>query len=325
MSEIVRPTRDGIHGREYISTQLDLGRKPMALAFDADGNLLSPTNPLVEIPLPVVFDRLPWSPSRETMDRARLHGAKTLGTYALIAHSDWGPYLEGFLDHTMLFLDRDPGGLDPWLVRGLRLAEVDDGPEALVWRDKLKTLNPELVVAIRMPFSSNAGGRAIELAREGAEVLHLWADECGREQGESPRFIKECMKDVHVHLIEVGLRDQISILAGGGIAMAEHMAKLIICGADGVSVDIPLLVAMECRVCRRCAEGLSCPVSIEEADPRWGGARIRNLMAGWHSQLLEVMGAMGLREVRRLRGELGRAMFFEDLERDFFASLGRRG
>ena len=28
MSEIVRPTRDGIHGREYISTAVDIGRKP---------------------------------------------------------------------------------------------------------------------------------------------------------------------------------------------------------------------------------------------------------------------------------------------------------
>jgi hypothetical protein len=33
---------------------------------------------------------------------------------------------------------------------------------------------------------------------------------------------------------------------------------------------------------------------------------------------------MGMREVRRLRGEMGRAMFFEDLEREF-AVLGRRG
>jgi glutamate synthase domain-containing protein 2/NAD-dependent dihydropyrimidine dehydrogenase PreA subunit len=39
-------------------------------------------------------------------------------------------------------------------------------------------------------------------------------------------------------------------------------------------------------------------------------------MGSWHSQLIEVLGAMGLREVRRLRGERGRVMFFEDLERD---------
>jgi len=31
--------------------------------------------------------------------------------------------------------------------------------------------------------------------------------------------------------------------------------------------------------------------------------RIINLMGAWHSQLLEVMGAMGIREARRLRGE----------------------
>jgi hypothetical protein len=47
-------------------------------------------------------------------------------------------------------------------------------------------------------------------------------------------------------------------------------------------------------------------------------------MAAWHSQLLEVLGAMGIREVRRLRGEMGRAMFFEDLEKEIFTSMGRR-
>ena len=34
MSEIVRPTRDGIHGREYISTAVDMGKTPRNLEFD---------------------------------------------------------------------------------------------------------------------------------------------------------------------------------------------------------------------------------------------------------------------------------------------------
>ena len=38
MSEIVRPTRDGIHGREYINTSVDIGRKLPHLAFQ-DGRL----------------------------------------------------------------------------------------------------------------------------------------------------------------------------------------------------------------------------------------------------------------------------------------------
>ena len=46
-------------------------------------------------------------------------------------------------------------------------------------------------------------------------------------------------------------------------------------------------------------------------------------MGAWHSQLIEVLGAMGMREVRRLRGEVGRAMFLEDLEREAFQDFPR--
>jgi hypothetical protein len=46
-----------------------------------------------------------------------------------------------------------------------------------------------------------------------------------------------------------------------------------------------------------------------------------NLIAAWHDQLIEVMGAMGMREARRLRGDVGRAMFFEQLEEETFGKL----
>ena len=38
MSEIVRPTRDGIHGREYINVSVDIGRRLKHLSF-AEGLL----------------------------------------------------------------------------------------------------------------------------------------------------------------------------------------------------------------------------------------------------------------------------------------------
>ena len=72
--------------------------------------------------------------------------------------------------------------------------------------------------------------------------------------------------------------------------MAEHLAKLILCGADAVAVDIPLLIALECRVCRRCAAGIPCPVTIDQIYPPRGEARIRNLMAGWHNQFWKSWG-----------------------------------
>ena len=48
-----------------------------------------------------------------------------------------------------------------------------------------------------------------------------------------------------------------------------------------------------------------------------------NLMGAWHSQLIEVLGAMGIREVRRLRGEMGRAIFMEEIEKEAFGDLFR--
>jgi glutamate synthase domain-containing protein 2 len=83
-----------------------------------------------------------------------------------------------------------------------------------------------------------------------------------------------------------------------------------------------LQLALECRLCYRCQQDLACPARLETAfDTDWGKQRITNLIGAWHSQLIELMGAMGIREARRLRGEVGRSMWFEDLERDNFGPI----
>ncbi len=67
------------------------------------------------------------------------------------------------------------------------------------------------------------------------------------------------MRDVHAAtcpsgtLVKQGVRDEVTLVASGGIALAEHVAKAIICGADLVAIDIPLLLALECRLCGECA------------------------------------------------------------------------
>ena len=325
MSEIVRPTRDGIHGREYISTTVDVGRKAMSIEFGPGGEIASPAPPLVEIPLPVIFDMLPWSPPGDNIPLAFLYGARALGTFAVVRQSGINPATREFLPHAIIYVDGNPGSLKEELLSSARIIEIPDGKDAIALQQRFKSINPALVVMIRLRLGPKITERALALIEQGAEVLHLAADEYGLEEGSEPLFIKERVKEVHLHLVDKGARDQVTIIGGGGIAMAEHMAKLIICGADALSIDIPLLVAMECRVCRRCKEGIACPVELDGVDPVWGSLRIANLMAAWHSQLLEILGAMGIREARRLRGEMGRAMFFEDLEREIFATMGKRG
>jgi glutamate synthase domain-containing protein 2 len=112
------------------------------------------------------------------------------------------------------------------------------------------------------------------------------------------------------------------------------MAKAIICGADLVAVDTALLVALGCRVCRdahprdmdgeaACGSAELCPAETDSTDCSYATQRMVNLMGAWHSQLIEVLGAMGIREVRRLRGEVGRAIFMEDIEKEAFGGLSR--
>ena len=91
------------------------------------------------------------------------------------------------------------------------------------------------------------------------------------------------------------------------------------------AIDLPLLIAHECRYCKSCLEHLPCPAALEEINPQWGAQRIVNLISAWRNQLLEVLGAMGLREVRRQRGERGRAIFIEDIQKESFDVVFGKG
>ena len=313
MSEIVRPTRDGIHGREYISTQVDVGRKPLSLSFNPDGSLAVDCPPIVEVPIPVIFKMMPWHKPGAKVSAAIMDAAKELGTFAVTDQ-------EEFLSH--------PASIpyDRTSLQGKRLAEWPDSPDVIEKINKAKASNPDLIAIVKLPLGSYAASRSLELEKQGVEVLHLCADWRGavNEAGKT-RHITKAVRDVHLAFVQQGNRDEVTLIASGGISMAEHVAKTIICGADLVAIDVPLMIALECRVCENCRNGLSCPVGLEDIDHEYAVQRIVNLMGAWHSQLLEMMGAMGVREVRRLRGEVGRAMFFEDLERDCFGPVfGKR-
>jgi ferredoxin len=323
MSEIVRPTRDGIHGREYISTAIDIGRKKDRVELDASGAPVLDIPPLIEIPIPMLFNVLPFGDLSPSVTRAMAEAARRTGTLMYIWPGDYDASLEPLKAHLVPLVS--PEGLDPAspFLQGVKMVELIHSESALECVAKLKAVDPERIVSIRLPLDSRAKSLAAELALAGVEVLHLCADYQGNEYdgGERPRFVKDALREVHAHLIDRSVRDEVTLIVSGGIALAEHMPKALICGADGAAIDVPLLIALECRVCKRCARGKSCPVEIANVSPDYGAQRIVNLMCSWWSQLIEVMGAMGIRDARRVRGEAGRAMFFEDLERETFGAL----
>jgi hypothetical protein len=321
MSEIVRPTRDGIHGREYIGTSIELSRKPMRLTFDEKENLPEALPEIVEIPLPVILQPPAFGVLSQKDLLAMAGAAQKLHTMMLIDARDYAADFGAFDGTLIPRLEAANYKKYVDIICKSRLVELADTPGIEREFATLRGFKPELLIGVGLPLDSSAAARALELTSAGVDLLHFYADDNGRETGSSNRTLRDMIREIHCQLVEARVRPMVNLLFSGGIAMAEHMAKAIICGADGVVVDIPLLIALECRLCGRCKRGESCPVNIGDIDVAWGVQRIVNLIGAWHNQLLEVMGACGIREVRRLRGEAGRALFLEDLERESFAPI----
>ncbi len=323
MSEIVRPTRDGIHGREYINTSVELSRRINRLAFDKDLSLISQPPPLLEIMLPMMFQFKDGLLVNETILLAAAGAARALGTLLFVRPDQITDALAAHAEILVPCLTRDEVSDRADRIRGSRAVELADAPGVEAVFEAVRAIDPETSLFVGIPLDADAASRARALAGAGVDALHFYADDHGNElNAENPRFLKEMIREVHLALVEIGARQQINLVFSGGIAMAEHMAKAVICGADAVTADHALLIALECRLCGRCRQNLSCPVELDRPfSPRWGAQRIVNLIGAWHSQLIEMMGAMGIREARRLRGEVGRSMWFEDLEKEHFGPI----
>jgi glutamate synthase domain-containing protein 2 len=311
MSEIVRPTRDGIHGREFISTAVDVGEKPSFLRFDAGGQATGPTPRVISLPLPFLFDVTAPTAERADVLAALAQAARRVGTLAVVRlaaalrHGLVGPHLA----YVVVPGDRDRLsrlGSDP---AALFLASWDAG-----WFVELRKRFPASLIGVRVRPDNDLVG----LHRQGVRVFHLTAGYHGRVAG---RFVMELIQQAHGALVEAGVREEVTLIGSGGIAAAEHVPKAIICGLDAVGLDTALWVALGARFDGDAVDPDSTRARFPRAPLAWGVQRVANLAAAWRDQLLEVLGAMGLREVRRLRGELGRCMFQRDLEREAFGEI----
>src|SRR5262249_38918271 len=302
MSEIVRPTRDGIHGREYISTAIVLGSRPASLDPESRTTVMSR---MIELPVPFLFD-LTVLPSIHSTARASiLSAAHKLDTIVFVNALDFDQTESSALQIPVL----QPSQAD--LLARLEdpvMIELCDGDGFDSAFHEIKRNVNGTLFSVRIPFDAD---RALDLVYRGAHVLHLITD----PHGQTPiGHVSTALRTIHTKLVNAGVRDRVTILAGGSVAAAEHLPKTVLLGADGVTLDLTLLVAMELWKGGPVRENVSPFMSV---DTVWGTQRICNLMAAWRDQLLEILGAMGMREVRRLRGEVGRGLFYEELLREF--------
>jgi glutamate synthase domain-containing protein 2 len=303
MSEIVRPTRDGIHGREYISTTVVLGGAPEMLEFDSAGRLLTPMPKTMSLPLPVAFGPLPMElPGRGALKALTL-AAERLGTLCILTSSTLDVAPTCNLAVRLASADFDAVAKS---TREPVYVEIEEEPWALErWRTA-RARWPGAMVGVRHALGQDSPVVVERLLRQGVRIFHLFADEEGRDRAGRP--LAESLRAVHSHLVARRWRDSLSILVSGGIAAADHVPKAVACGADVVVLDFVPIVAWGCALW---ADKLTCAVESRELDPEWGAQRLVNLMGAWRDQLLEALGAMGMREVRRLRGEIGRVILDE--------------
>jgi len=317
-SEIVRPTRDGIHGREYISTSVDLGRKPPYLQFTKDGELLTDNPRNIEIPIPMILDAPLTCGSKENLQLVLAKAANELDTFAIIDAREYSSNLLRYSSNLVPRIDADD--LDKFmdLIQTSRIVEVEfkDISRAKDQIEKIRKGESSAMISFRLPYDERSPETVEALARMGSDIVHCYVEDAAVEN--DPEIVKDAIRSVHLHLVNKSIRDSVTLVSGGGIAEAAHVPKSMILGADAVSVGLAYQIALGCKVCYGEEHTADCGMRVDDEKVEQATQRIVNLMGSWRDQLLEVLGGMGLREVRRQRGEIGRAMFYEDLEERIF-------
>ena len=314
MSEIVRPTRDGIHGREFISTVVQIGEIPAFLRFDEQGEVSGSLPATITAQVPFLFD-MPANTGRSAPLAAIFaEAARQVETLAMLPIATVVE-LSSREQHNEYIVPVI--GPESWHL----LDRLSAQPPMIVldgWdRQRFETLQqrfPGAVVCVRVPMDADL----LHLVQQGVRVFHLVADFHGYAGG---RFAMDLILRAHKELVEAGVREQVTLIGGGGMILAEHVPKAIICGLDVVTLDVALAVALQARFNGECRDRATASLSFPRMPLDWGVRRLKNLAASWRDQLLEILGAMGLREVRRLRGELGRCMFQRDLEQEAFGEI----
>src|SRR5437773_10747925 len=97
--------------------------------------------------------------------------------------------------------------------------------------------------------------------------------------------VEYAIPKVHEYLVSEGVRNEITLMASGGIRTADDIAKAIALGADGCVSGTAEAAAVGCTHCGNCARGRGCqggrtttdPELSQRIDREWGEKRMVNL------------------------------------------------
>lgn len=170
-------------------------------------------------------------------------------------------------------------------------------------------------ILVKVAAVNNISAIVSGIARSGADIVVIDGYRGGT--GAAPTRIRDnvgipielALSSCDQRLREEGIRDTISIIAGGSIRNSSDVVKAIALGADAVYIGTAALIAMGCHMCRSCHSG-RCNWGIatqdknltDRLDPNKAKTKLVNLVTAWTHEIKEMMGGMGINSIESLKG-----------------------
>jgi glutamate synthase domain-containing protein 2 len=204
---------------------------------------------------------------------------------------------------------------------------VEDHKKHVDW---IKEINPNALVSVKVSTPTDADMVAVGSYYAGAHIIHFDGSYGGT--GAAPDIAKKniampieyAIPKVHRFLMTEGVRDELCLMASGGIRNAVDVAKAIALGANGCVIGTADLVAMECVRCSNCESGRGCARSIATTDAElgyqikeeWAEQRLVNMYMAWRKQWCEILRQYGLRSIKELVGRSDLLVHLDYLDED---------